>query len=491
MKLKKLIEGLSSLSVRGSLDLDVNGLCQDSRHFQPGDAFVAVRGSQFDGHLFINEASGKGASVLIVEDDRVVPIKYLGPVIKVEDTRRALDTLAANFFGRPSQKLFMAGVTGTNGKTTTTYFLETILNAAEIPSGVIGTIDNHYKTQKQETVNTTPGALEVQELLAKWATLGAKATAMEVTSIALAMRRVDSVEFDVAIFTNLTRDHLDFHKTMDEYIKTKARLFKEVLRKSSKKNKRAVLNAEDSHYKLMAPDQIPIWTFGFTKGDIQATDLRLNLDRSVFQLKTPLGTAEIEMPMIGKYMVANALGAIGAALHAGVKIDIIAGALKNMTPVKGRLEKVSTASPLRVFVDYAHSDDSLKNVLGFLKSLKEANNKIITVFGCGGDRDKGKRPLMMKAAQEFSDFVVVTSDNPRTEDPNKIISEIVDGALPGSVDLFTTEPDRRSAIELAIKKSSPGDVVLIAGKGHEDYQIIGAKKIPFDDIEVVKEYLKS
>jgi UDP-N-acetylmuramoyl-L-alanyl-D-glutamate--2,6-diaminopimelate ligase len=495
MILRKVLEGLPVLSLRGSDDVEVSGICNDSRHFQPGDLFIAIRGHQFDGHLFIGEACDKGASAVIVEDDRVVSMRYTGTVVKVKDSRRAVDALASNFYGKPSEDIFVAGITGTNGKTTTAHMIEAILTADHMPTGVIGTINNHLGDKVVATSHTTPDAIEVQKLLAQWITDGAKAVSMEVTSHALSLMRTDSVHFDAAVFTNLTRDHLDFHKTMDEYIKAKARLFKELLKKSKKKNKRAIINADDPHWESMQSD-VPTWKYGLVKGDIRTESVDLSFDGTIFKVVTPKGNFDIHMQLIGRHNVSNALAAIGVGLHAGVEQQTIVRALSELTGVKGRLEKVPSREGIHVFVDYAHTDDALKNALGFLKKLRDEKTpeaRIVTVFGCGGDRDRGKRPMMMKAVQAFSDWAVVTSDNPRTEDAGKIIDDILAGATAESLaanDKVLVEPDRRHAIELAIRKSKPGDVILIAGKGHEDYQIIGTKKLPFDDVQVAKEYLK-
>ncbi|MDZ4678026.1 MAG: UDP-N-acetylmuramoyl-L-alanyl-D-glutamate--2,6-diaminopimelate ligase [Oligoflexia bacterium] len=495
MILRNVIEGLPVISLRGSVDVEIKGICSDSRHFQPGDLFIAVRGHQFDGHLFIGEACEKKASAVVVEDDRVVSVRFAGAVIKVNNSRSAVDVLAANFYAKPSENLFVAGVTGTNGKTTITHMIEAILIANKMPTGVIGTINNHLGKSVVASSHTTPDALELQKLLAQWITAGAKAVSIEVSSHALSLMRADSVHFDTAVFTNLTRDHLDFHKTMNDYIKAKARLFKELLKKSKKKNKRAIINIDDPHWESMMPD-VPTWKYGLDKGDIKAENINLSFDGTIFKAITPNGSVDIHLQMIGRHNISNALGAIGVGLHAGVLIQTIAEALSKLEGVKGRLEKVASKSGIHVFVDYAHTDDALKNVLSFLKNLrdeKSPNARIITLFGCGGDRDSGKRPLMMKAAQSFSDLVVVTSDNPRTEDANEIIEDILGGASAQSLvtgENVIVEPDRRHAIELAIRKAKPGDVVLIAGKGHEDYQIIGTKKHPFDDVQVAREYLR-
>jgi UDP-N-acetylmuramoyl-L-alanyl-D-glutamate--2,6-diaminopimelate ligase len=494
MKLEKIIEGLNPLFLRGTSGAEITGICHDSRHYQEGELFVAIRGNQFDGHLFIDEACRKGAPAIVLEDERVVPIRYAGVVLKVANAREALDVLAANFYEKPSEKLFVAGVTGTNGKTTTSLMIEAVLNGGGLPTGVIGTIDNHLGGEKIAATHTTPDALDTQRLMSTWLAKGACAVSMEVSSHALALRRVESIQFDAAVFTNMTRDHLDFHRTMDEYIKAKARLFRDLLARSTKKSKRAIMNAEDPHLSALRPEGIPLWTYGFSAGDIRAEKIETSFAGTTFEVATPAGREIISLQMIGNHNVANAMAAIGVALHAGMKLTDIAKALHELSGVRGRLERVQTKGALHVFVDYAHTDDALKNVLSVLRGLRDEKfrqSRIVTVFGCGGDRDKGKRPLMMKTVQHYSDVAVVTSDNPRTEDPNKIIADILLGASPDlGADAVVIEPDRKKAIALAIKRSSPGDVILIAGKGHEDYQIIGNKKFPFDDIAIAKEYLE-
>lgn len=485
------MQDVSPVFIKGSQDIDIKGICHDSRHYQQGQLFIAIRGHQFDGHLFISEACNRQAPAIVVEDDRVVSNRYSGTIIKVKNSRHALEIMAANFFEKPSEKLAMIGVTGTNGKTTTAAMIEAVLNGFDFPTAVIGTINNHFRDKKMASSHTTPDALDLQELLATYFQSGAKAVSMEVSSHAIALSRVENLAFDVCVFTNLTRDHLDFHNTMDNYIKTKARLFREILKKSLKKTKRAILNCEDSHMELMKPAGLPIWTFGISKGDFRAEQLDLGLEGSRFTMITPMGKQECHVQLIGRHNVLNSLAAAAVGVHFGMPLPKIAEALSRLSGVPGRLQRVE-GSLSRVFVDYAHSEDALKNVLGFLKKLRderETSAQIITLFGCGGDRDKGKRPQMLKAALAFSDAVVVTSDNPRTEDPQKIIDDILAGRQDSAVNIIV-EIDRKKAIELAIKKARPKDIVLIAGKGHEDYQIIGTKKYPFDDYQVAKELLK-
>jgi len=494
MKLQTLIRGLPVLEIRGDPDPEVSGLCSDSRKFQAGQIFVAIKGLQHDGHRFLSKAAQTGATALVVEDRESIPDNFTGTTIVVKESRHALDKMAANYFGHPSDAVFMVGVTGTNGKTTTTYMIEAILNKGVGPTGVIGTIDYHLGTDVKSSKHTTPDALDLQETLEGWRKSGAKAVAMEVSSHALSQGRADSVSFDAAVFTNLTRDHLDFHGTMEEYRLAKAYLFSHLLEGSKKKSKRAVINLDDEAAKYMMPPHVPTWTFGFDHGDVSAENLKLGFDGSTFDVKTPMGKFSGCLQMVGRHNVANALAAIGVGLHAGLPFTMISQALEQLTGVRGRLQRVTSKSEVRCFVDYAHTDDALLNVLNFIHTLRNQTSpkaRIVTVFGCGGDRDKGKRPLMLKAAQKYSDLIVVTSDNPRTENPSQIIKDILSESAGSPAKNTLVEIDRRKAIELALEKALPGDVVLIAGKGHEDYQILGTEKIPFDDVKIAKEILDS
>ena len=480
------------LEIKGPADPEITGVCHDSRKLAPGQVFVALRGLNSDGHRFLNEAARVGAAVLVIEDAQNVPPSFKGTVVKVKDTRRALETISAAFFRNPSLKLFVAGVTGTNGKTTTTHMIEAVLNKGLGPTGVMGTIDYHLGESVRASTHTTPDALDLQETLADWVKQGARGVAMEVSSHALAQGRADSVEFDVGIFTNLTRDHLDFHETMEKYRDAKSILFRHLLENSPKKSKRALLNGDDPAAKFMIPPKVPYWTFGLNEADIHARDVQMSFEGTNFGVVTPRGAHQFNLKMVGRHNVLNSLGAIGVGLHLELPFTMIAQSLEQLSGVRGRLQRVSSPSPVRCFVDYAHTDDALVNVLTFLRQLRDETSpkaRIITLFGCGGDRDKGKRPLMLKAAKRFSDLVVVTSDNPRTEDPSLIIKDILgqEQGDPGKNTLV--QVDRRKAIELALKEAKPEDVVLIAGKGHEDYQIIGQKKIPFDDVKIAQEFL--
>jgi UDP-N-acetylmuramoyl-L-alanyl-D-glutamate--2,6-diaminopimelate ligase len=474
----------------------VASLCFDSRKLEKDCVYFAIKGSKSDGHSFLKVATDAGASAVIVEDVAQIPDKYEGAIVVVASVRRALNELAAVFFGEPARKLFCIGVTGTNGKTTTTYMAEAIFEKAGRPAGVIGTINHHFRSKVWPTEMTTPDPVAFQERLAEFVSLGASAVALEVSSHALAQSRVDEVPFDVAVFTNLSRDHLDYHRDMDDYFDAKHKLFKDLLSSSSKPHPTAVLNEEDPvSSKIVTGPRVRRWTYGpGPTATLRSSVLEQGFEGTRFRLRTPFGSAEIRLPMVGLHNVANACGAIGAALAAGISLKVCKEALSELRGVSGRLEAVPNSKGVHVFVDYAHSDDALATVLHCLNDIRQKSavkNQLITVFGCGGDRDKGKRPLMARAALKGSDLVVLTSDNPRTEDPEKILDDAQAG-IPNAhlgQNLFRVV-DRRKGIAKALELAKPGDVVLIAGKGHEDYQILGTTKVPFSDFAVVKEILK-
>lgn len=477
-------------------DQEVTSICFDSRKLEKDCIFVAIRGTKVDGHAFLTEAVAKGAIALVVEDASRVPSAFEGAVAVVSDTRVALNQLAARYFAFPAEKLFAVGVTGTNGKTTITHMIEAILNKAGKPTGVIGTIDHHLGTKVWPAELTTPDPLSFQKRLKEFVDLGAKAVALEVSSIGLRQARVDAVPFDVAVFTNLSRDHLDYHADMEDYFQAKRRLFVELLKTSSKSGKRAVVNIDDeAGRRLLNELGSEAWSYGAIDGaTLRFEVIEQGFFGSRFRLHTPSGVGEFSIRMTGLHNVYNAAAAVGAALTAGVDLKTAAEALSGLNGVKGRLEAVPNAKGLHVFVDYAHTDGAIETVLKYLNGIREAaglKNKIITVFGCGGDRDRGKRPLMMKAAVNGSDLVVLTSDNPRTEDPESIIQDALAGAPKDALNrtVFTVV-DRREGIRKAIELADPGDVVVIAGKGHEDYQQIGTVKYPFSDVEVAREILK-
>lgn len=488
MKLSHLLTGVAIS------ETEISSITMDSRQVAAGSLFVAIRGEKADGHDFVEKALESGAAAVVVEKPVRVAAEFSRRVIQVPNTRETLDYLAARFYGEPSQKLFCVGVTGTNGKTTTTYMVEAVLNAAAMKCGVIGTINHHLGQKVWRTQMTTPDAVQLQARLADFVDLGGKALAMEVTSHALKQNRVDSVHFDAAIFTNLTRDHLDYHKTMEDYFQSKKKLFLKHLQSSRKPAPTAIINIDDEYgAQLQADPKVRLWTYGSGNADFSFRIIDQQFSGTIFDLRTPTGKTEIKIPMPGLFNVYNATSAVAAGCAAGLELEICRRGLENFTGVPGRLQIVPNQRELSIFVDYAHTDDALRNSLQTLDAIRKKNKnkaRLITVFGCGGDRDQGKRPMMMRAARENSDLIIVTSDNPRTEDPQKIILDcLVDVPKSEMQSRVFQQVDRRAAIAQAIGMARRGDVILIAGKGHEDYQILGTQRIHFSDVEVVREIL--
>lgn len=494
MKLNQLFSNISGTSKHvPSPEISVRGICNDARKVETGSVFIAVRGNQLDGHSFIPDAISKGAIALVVENMGSVPSDYDGFVLQVPNSREVLDVLASRYYGEPGQELFCVGVTGTNGKTSVTYMIEAIFNHVNVPTGVIGTVNHHLGDKVWPSEMTTPDPIFLQKRLSEFRSEGAKAVAMEVSSHALDQKRVDSVPFNTVIFTNLTRDHLDYHETMDNYFAAKQKLFTDLLWKTSKRPNFAVINTADKYGRcLKVAGPSVLWTYGAKDSDITYEIIKMDFASTDFKVKTPLGTGEVRLPMSGVHNVMNALGSLGAGLSAGIPLDKCIEALNNFTGVPGRLQSVPNEKELAVFIDYAHSPDALENVLTALNKVRENLNstaRIWTLFGCGGDRDKGKRPLMAQMALKFSDKVIITSDNPRTEQPQDIIKDILAGVKDSEKSKTDVIIDRKQAIFEAIKQAKAGDVILIAGKGHEDYQIIGQEKLPFSDIKVAGEAL--
>ena len=494
MKLQHLFSIIPGIPVQSLPDVELTGIYNDARLVTPGSVFVAIRGSKLDGHTFISDAVAKGAVALVVEDRSFVPENFSGFIYHTASSREALDILASRFYGDPGQELFCFGVTGTNGKTSVTYMIEAILNHAQVPTGVIGTVNHHLQAKVWPSEMTTPDPVFLQKRLREFRDEGARAVAMEVSSHALDQARVDSVPFNTVIFTNLTRDHLDYHKTMDQYFEAKQRLFTDLLWATTKRPCFAIINTDDKYGRRMrVADPAILWTYGAKNADIRYKIKRMDFALTSFEVTTPLGKGEVHLPMSGIHNVMNALAALGAGLSAGVPLDVCIQALNSFTGVPGRLQSVPNAQNLSVFVDYAHSPDALENVLMAITRVRanlKSSARIWTVFGCGGDRDKGKRPLMAEMALKYSDNVVITSDNPRTEEPQAIIQDIMAGVPSTARDKVTVMVDRKEAIHSALKTAQPGDVILIAGKGHEDYQIIGTTKFPFSDVQVAQEAMQ-
>lgn len=470
----------------------IRGLAVDSRAVKKGDLFVALAGARTDGHAHIPAAVAAGAAAVLAERPADAPV----PVLVVPSAGALLSAVAARFYGRPSQHLDIIGVTGTNGKTTITYLLESVLQSVGKSVGVVGTIDYRWPGHREAAPNTTPHAADVQRLLAAMRDAGVGHVAMETSSHALALGRVDDVEFTVGVFTNLTQDHLDFHKDMEGYFEAKAGLFAR-LDRVGRPRRRAVINRDDPWGARLVPRVgSPVWTYGIDgDADFRATEVALSAEGSAFRLTTPFGERHGKFGLVGRHNVYNVLAALGAALGVGVPLDAAIAGLAAMHGVPGRLERVTehpagttgTTLPFDVFVDYAHTDDALINVLQTLRPL--ARGRLIVLFGCGGDRDRTKRPKMGEAAARLGDRVIVTSDNPRSEDPEAIAREVEAGARRVSGRSVDVIIDRREAIARAVHLAGPGDVLLLAGKGHETYQILRDRTVDFDDRAVSRALL--
>jgi UDP-N-acetylmuramoyl-L-alanyl-D-glutamate--2,6-diaminopimelate ligase len=488
--LEALCGGIDVLEQRGDMNRPIHAITDDSRAVTGGSLFVAVKGERVDGHEFVDRAIKAGAVAVVAQ----APVASGSlPFVRVNDSRKALGPLGSQFHGNPSAHLKMIGVTGTNGKTTTTYLCKALLEGIGRRVGLIGTVGYQIGQETFPASHTTPGALELQALLAKMIESGLTAAVMEVSSHAIALDRTAGCEFDTAVFTNLTQDHLDFHRTMDEYCEAKLRLFTG-LAGGQKAGKRAIVNLDDPRGSMIRTAcPVPVWGYAIqNQADLRAERVRLSLSGTTFTAATPAGSFPVESRLVGEHNVYNLLGAIGVALHEGATINQVREAAAHIANVPGRFERISSGQDFTVVVDYAHTEDALLRLLTAAQTLK--TDRIITVFGCGGDRDRGKRPKMGRAAVEYSDVVILTSDNPRTEDPMAILHEVEIGVRDALIHRTHVQyhlvPDRREAIGIAIREARQGDMVLIAGKGHEDYQIIGTKKFHFDDREVVREAIQ-
>lgn len=483
MYLKDILKGVSFNARDDISALKIKNVTCDSRLVKKGDLFVAVRGCSVNGSRFITDAAAKGACAVIAEEDFDAP-KGAKKVL-VYDTRRSLPVIASNFYDHPSKRLKTVGVTGTNGKTTITYILEKIIKECGGGVGVIGTVNYRIKEKVLPSKNTTPGPLELQSMLHRMVGEEVNYAVMEVSSHALDQGRVDCVSFDVGIFTNITSDHLDYHKTAANYFEAKSKLFTKL-----KEGAAAVLNNDDRKVaSLKSAIGKKVITYGVKKdADVKAGAVRTSLDSSRFVVSTPVGSFPVSTKLIGIHNVSNILAAITAAFALRIDLKDIKRGVESADFVPGRLESVDAGQPFKVFVDYAHTEDALYNILGLLK--KTVERRILTVFGCGGNRDVQKRPLMGRVACALSDHVVVTSDNPRFEEPEAIVKNIECG-VKGDYSNYDIVIDRRKAIEKALAIAAPGDIVLIAGKGHENYQIVKGKVVPFDDREVARGFLKA
>ena len=489
MTFQQLLDGAEVLSQSG--DASVTGLDYDSRRIKPGDLFVAIHGESSDGNRFIDAAISRGAVAVVTDSGSEKPRPGVAWA-QVPHGRRALGRLSANFYKRPAEKLTICGVTGTNGKSTTAFLLESILQAAGRKTALVGTIEYHIAGKILPSPHTTPESLEVNRLLRDALADGATEAVMEVSSHALAQQRVFAIPFDVAIFTNLTRDHLDYHKTMDEYFAAKEILF---VGCGTEAPRIAVLNTDDeSGQKLVKVSKShgsQVLTYGSLRGDFHAEKVGITLHGTRFDLVTPEEKIPVWSPLIGKVNVYNIMAAAAAAYARGCKSKAIEQGIANLARVPGRFERVDCGQPFTVVVDYAHTDDALRNLTALAREfVAQAGiaGRVITLFGCGGDRDRAKRPLMGEAAGRGSDFVVLTSDNPRSEDPRAIINDALVG-LQRTGTRYSVEPDRKAAIALALREARPGDIVLIAGKGHEKVQVCREGALPFDDVKVARETL--
>lgn len=499
MRLRALLGTMDVIEISGELEQDMTAVTDDSRVVQKGNLFVAIRGERSDGHSFIGTAIDRGAAGIVLEQplstylDRISGGKNVSWV-RVKNSRVALGKLAGRFYHEPAKSLRMIGVTGTNGKTTVTHLVQALVEAHGGRCGVIGTVGYLLGEERYAASHTTPGPVVLQDMLAKMVAARFDAAVLEVSSHALAMDRVEGCEFDVVVFTNLTQDHLDFHGTMEQYFEAKRRLFTDYVQRGMKTApKHAIVNIDDPWgRRLVADCAIPVWTYAIHESaDIRATDVKLSLNGTQFAATTPMGSVNISSSLVGEHNVYNLLAAIGAGLAHGFMLEHIQQGLQNAKAAPGRFERIEEGQSFAVIVDYAHTEDALARLLSAAQKLR--TGRIITVFGCGGDRDPGKRPKMGQVAAELSDCVYVTSDNPRSEDPARIIQDIECGihAVP-SHKRATCEiiPDRATAIRAALQGARPGDMVLIAGKGHEDYQIIGSRRLHFDDREEARKVLR-
>jgi len=500
MNLSKLLEGVRVSKMFQTLygqmvvthDVEVHGIEYDSRKVVHADVFVAIRGAAQDGHAFITNAISNGAKVVVLEDDASLPDSYFmhtGVVkVVVQNSRVALARMSENFYGNPAAALRMIGVTGTNGKTTTTHAIKSILENSGMRTGLIGTIEYVIGDEVVPAVHTTPESLEINKLLATMVERRCIAAVMEVSSHALHQHRVDGIPFQVGIFTNLTQDHLDYHGSMEEYFGAKKILFEHLSPESW-----GIVNLDDPYGKrILDSTRARTISYGIAAAaDVRAGTMTLSMKRTAMTIVHKGEETMVDSPLVGRFNVSNILAAFGAGIALGISKPAMREAIRSMKPVRGRFEPVVSPAGWTAVIDYAHTPDALEKTLGAIQevcSAMETHGRIITVFGCGGNRDRTKRPMMARIATGMSDVTMITSDNPRREDPDAIIKEIMSGVLPGRE--VYVETDRRVAITQALAMAAPEDVILLAGKGHEDYQIIGDTKIPFSDREIVEEFIR-
>ena len=482
MKLRELLKDIDIISAKGDLDIEISGIVYDSRKTRKGNLFICISGYTQDGHNYIGDALQKGATAFIVEKD----VEVEGAVVvKVNSSRAAMPVLASNYYKDPTQRLRLVGITGTNGKTTTTYLIKSIMEANRKKIGLLGTISTQIGDKVYVSSRTTPESLDLQSLFREMADSDIDYAVMEVSSHSLELGRVEGCNFRIGVFTNLTQDHLDFHKTIENYRNAKKKLF--YMTKGAN-----IINVDDEHGRIIA-DEIRklgtrLVTYGIdSKADIMAKNIDITSKGVVFTLVTPEYEVELNIKIPGKFSVYNALAAASVAYVEGVGREKIKEGLDNIDNVPGRSEIVKTNTPYTVIVDYAHTPDGLLNILASIKQY--AKGRVITLFGCGGDRDKEKRPIMGEIAGRMSDYCIITSDNPRSEEPIDIIKQVEAGIKSTGCDYICIE-NRRDAIKFALKTAKPGDIVLLAGKGHETYQVLKDRTIPFDERDVVEELLR-
>ena len=495
MNWKELAAEVTAVGAGASSDELVTGVEYDSRRVKPGAVFVAMKGGSTDGNRYIDKAIQAGALGIITDSsntfDHLLVYEAGVPVLEVEHGRRALAEASAAFFGHTETQLSATGITGTNGKTTTAFLTEALLNAAQRKTVLVGTIEYHVAGEVRTSVHTTPESRDLFELMAEGAERGATELVTEVSSHGLDQGRALGVHFDVAVFTNLTRDHLDYHQTMEKYFAAKRLLFDGTVYPAPRV---AVINAMDGHAKQLAAAArkagAEVRTYGIGAGDWRAASFTLTPGGAVIELETPAGSARVTSKLAGEVNILNLLAAFTAAHARGVAFESLIEFVPQLRPVPGRFQPVDAGQPFTVIVDYAHTDDALRNLIALARQMTaQSAGRVITMFGCGGDRDRTKRPKMGQAAGGGSDFVVATSDNPRSEDPLAILAEIEPGLKASGVK-YSVEPDRAAAIGLALRAAQAGDVVLLAGKGHEKEQILAGRTIPFDDTQIALSALK-
>jgi len=502
MRLNDLLAGVEGHSISGDPEARITGIAYDSRQVQPRGLFVGMRGEKTDGNRFVFEAIERGAAAIASEwprpweprwaavfGNQLVTSRDAPPSVawvQVPDARKALALVSANFYGRPAEALKLVGITGTNGKTTTAYLIDSMLRAAGCATGLAGTIAYRTPQGVQAAANTTPESLDLARFLAEVREAGGTHVALEVSSHALALDRVWGCPFAAAVFTNLTRDHLDFHKTLEEYFAAKRRLFEGTGQGAPAVG---VVNMDDAYGRRLQGLARSTITYGLESGaEVTTKKFDLTFSGLEFRAQIPAGELEVRSPLVGRTNVYNILAAIAAGIGLGIAGEAMRKGIRQLESVPGRFERVDEGQPFLVIVDYAHTDDALRNLIQTARELHHSG-RILTVFGCGGDRDRTKRPLMGEVAGRLSDFVVLTSDNPRTEDPLRILNDVVVG-LQRTESKYLVEPDRERAIEAAFDEARPGDLVLLAGKGHETYQVLRDRTVDFDDREVARRVLR-